>query len=516
MPCVAVRPVRSAARLPLALAAALLAAACGGDDDAGSAPRDGDIDLTVDAAPFPDGGPGPIDPSNFRYGLNIGYRNPAFTDPMLATLGQRAGVRSLRVSLPAQHLETWGIDIEVPDHQAYASLGLGNHMGFLIGSKNRAASLMPEDAPDWQIDHYPTRNLYEPIFLGSGEINPDNYFADYVYQTVSTYKPWIRVWHIWNEPDYVNDWQVTQTWGTEPPTAAQLVRYNGSIFDYVRMLRVAHAAARKADPQALIATGGIGYPGFLDAILRYTDNPDGGAVTADFPETGAAYVDVIDFHYYPMFGPKSSDAAVDDYLASKARFAEVLAARGKTVVGWNSSEVGAPLAAVGDYVGGRDFAVNFLIKVMVLAQVDGVGGIDWFLLTNVDDQNDPWGRMGLYEDVAGLSSIDEARKTALGDAYALLTALLGGKSVDAAATSALDLPAGARGAVFRDASGARVIVLWARVPAASETASAEVSLAAPAGGFEQYAWNGDHVGVPVVDGRATVELTGQPVFLVAR
>lgn len=39
------------------------------------------------------------------------------------------------------------------------------------------------------------------------------------------------------------------------------------------MLRIASVVAKHVDPDAQIATGGIGYANFLDAILRYSDNP---------------------------------------------------------------------------------------------------------------------------------------------------------------------------------------------------------------------------------------------------
>lgn len=99
----------------------------------------------------------------------------------------------------------------------------------------------------------------------------------------------------------MSDWHVVDGWKTAPPSKADLPRFNGSIFDYVRMLRIAKEGATKADPEAMIATGGIGYPPFLDAILRYTDDPEGGAVTTAYPSTGAAYVDVVDFHFYRIF-----------------------------------------------------------------------------------------------------------------------------------------------------------------------------------------------------------------------
>ena len=56
------------------------------------------------------------------------------------------------------------------------------------------------------------------------------------------------------------------------------------LFEYIRLLRVTRAAARLADPGARIAVGGLGYPSFLSALLRYTDNPDDGSVSADLME----------------------------------------------------------------------------------------------------------------------------------------------------------------------------------------------------------------------------------------
>ena len=51
-----------------------------------------------------------------------------------------------------------------------------------------------------------------------------------------------------------------------------------------------------------MATGGLGYPEFLDAILRYTDNPDGGTIRSDYPAYGGAYFDCDAFHQYPKYG----------------------------------------------------------------------------------------------------------------------------------------------------------------------------------------------------------------------
>jgi hypothetical protein len=303
------RPMRAPITLAF-LFASVPPASCGDDGghggpDAGpgpdAAPRP-DAAHWPDAGPPPDGAPFPPSPERFRYGANLGHPNAAWGDDVHAGLAAASGVRSLRVKLPAAHLERWGDAIEVADLEAYAALGLHSHVGYLTGAATAEQSLKPSGEPDWKLEWYPPRNLHEPIFLPGGEVNPDNHWADYVRRVVSTYSPWIRVWHVWNEPDWVADWQVTLTWDTEPPAAEDLPRWNGSIFDYIRMLRITHEVARQVDPWALVATGGLGYASFLDAILRYTDDPVDGSVNADHPLTGGAYVDVLDLHYYPVFG----------------------------------------------------------------------------------------------------------------------------------------------------------------------------------------------------------------------
>lgn len=446
----------------------------------------------------------------------MGHRNASWGDDKEATLSSRAGADSIRVKLPAAHFARWGYDIEEGDLGAYASLGMGHHIGFLIGSDSVEHSVAPAGSADWQNEYYIPKNLYEPIFLANGDVNPDNYWAAYVYQTVSTYKQWVPVWHVWNEPDWVGDWRVTQTWDTDAPQAADLPRFNGSIFDYVRMLRVAREAAKKADPAALIATGGVGYPSFLSAILRYTDNPAGGAVTSEYPAKGGAYIDVLDFHYYPVFSPKSSDASLDDFIASKDALAGVLSDAGVSVRGWNVSENGAPSAATTDYpgVGSPEYARNYLIKMYVGAQAHGIGGVDWFILSNGDaGSDDAFTHMGLYEDIASLSTVDQATKTDSGTAYTTLTSVLAGASYDASATAALAAPAGVRAYVFGAAP--RNIVVWAATGAQGEAASASFDVSTETG-FDVKAWNGASSTLTPSGGKVTVALTGSPQFLIER
>src|SRR5690606_10209098 len=125
----------------------------GSSDTASTLPT---TDGTTGDPPDPDelGGP-------FRRGINIGVRNPSFTDPECAWLAAQVGCNSMRVSLPEQHLVTWGYDIEVPDIAAYADMGLDHHIAFLT-TPTREHSTAPPDTPDWELMFWIPKNLYEP------------------------------------------------------------------------------------------------------------------------------------------------------------------------------------------------------------------------------------------------------------------------------------------------------------------------------------------------------------------
>jgi hypothetical protein len=97
---------------------------------------------------------------------------------------------------------------------------------------------------------------YAPVFNdgtdtpGPGKsINPDNRWARFVFAAVDRYRPggvlaqqqgWtngqgIRVWEIWNEPDFD-------------------VFFTGTVNDYTRLLKVGYLAAHYADPMLLFCT----------------------------------------------------------------------------------------------------------------------------------------------------------------------------------------------------------------------------------------------------------------------
>jgi hypothetical protein len=490
----------------------------GGDGAGGSSSEagtstEGGSDTPDGGGALPDAAPASDLGGVFRHGMNSGHVNPNFTDEVDGWLGVQAGADSNRITLPESFLAQWGVGIRTGAAQSYFADGMSNLVCFLIGPTAAHSTAPSAD----QLDQFIPKNLYEPIFAADGAVNPNNYWAKYVEQTVTTYKPWVHIWEVWNEPDWVSDYTITQKWTTTAPTAADLPRFNGSIYDYVRMLRITTVVAKRIDPAAQIALGGIGYPTFLGALLRSTDEPSAGAVSAEFPQKGGAYFDVLNFHYYPLYTPGNSDAAAARLLAQKAEMAKVLAAAGVTGKSWNATETGAPRFAFGTSPGGVEYAKNYLLKAMLLAHLDGMIGLDWFLLADgakVSASQDPYAYMGLYENTTGLTDKTAAVKTPTGVAYATLGRLLKGATTDPARTASLALPQGVGGGAFRAASGKTVLALWAKA-ASGEAATGSYALSATSP-VTVHAWDGSATGATTTvtpqGGKATLDLVSTPTF----
>ena len=445
----------------------------------------------------------------FRHGMNDGHINASWTDNQGGALGAATGADSNRMKLPEYFLAQWGADVRTDAAKSYLADGMSNLVCFLIGPTAAHST----DPTGQNLEGFIPKNLYEPIFASDGSVNPDNYWAAYVAEVVATYSPYVKIWEVWNEPDWTPNYQTTLGWATAAPTIADLPRFNGSIFDYIRMLRVTYAVAKKIDPTAQIALGGIGYPTFLDAILRYTDNPAGGAVSSDYPHAGDAYFDVLNFHYYPLYTPGNSDAGADGLLAQRAAMAAELAKFNVTGKTFNATETGAPRLQIGTYPGGPDYARNYLMKAMLGAHVAGMIGLDWFLLSDSatdDTGTDPYSYMGLYHDIANLAQPSQAVQTNTGIAYATIGALLGGATVDETRTAALALPTAVRGGAFHTADGHTRIALWATATT-GEAAATPYALAAT-GNVTAYAWDYAATHAMTTVPAASLMLTSTPQF----
>jgi len=70
---------------------------------------------------------------------------------------------------------------------------------------------------------------------------------------------------------------------------------------YVRMLRISYEIIKTLDPDSYITIAGVGFPSFIDAVLRNTDNPIDGSIVEGYPLTGGAYFDAIAYNSLPHF-----------------------------------------------------------------------------------------------------------------------------------------------------------------------------------------------------------------------
>ena len=237
------------------------------------------------------------DSSNLQYrlGNDAGLYNNGWDDSKSAILGSMAGYDGWRKKLPEAHLDRWGYGIEVGDCKTNQRVGILDVVGFLTTPTDGHSSKIAD------AEHCKPLNLYEDIWDGD-EVNKNNYWAYFVYQTVSTYKDYIKIWETWNEPDFTNHHSVVGDWEKNPPNPDDLTSWHGTIFEYIRLLRITYEVAKKVDPDCFVATGGLGYTSFLDAILRYTDNPEAGTVTRKYPAYGGAYFDCDAYHQYPKYG----------------------------------------------------------------------------------------------------------------------------------------------------------------------------------------------------------------------
>jgi hypothetical protein len=150
--------------------------------------------------------------------------------------------------------------------------------------------------PSFYADGAIMQGLNAPVFADGSDtlrdtstINPDNKWAQFVYEAVQRYKPggtlaqergWgnnrgVRVWEMWNEPDYQPFW-------------------SGGIANYARLLKVGWLAAHHADPNATVMFGGMLYntpDNWLARVLAiYANDP--------LREEHNWYMDAVALHSY--------------------------------------------------------------------------------------------------------------------------------------------------------------------------------------------------------------------------
>lgn len=242
-----------------------------------------------------------------------------------------------------------------------------------------AVQLMITDTPYWASSapskdprrpdtfrHAPPLNLYESIFddgtdvPGPGKrLNPDQYWGRMLARIAERYKGKVKYYQVWNEPDFPKGVQAA---APHDPDRS----FTGSVQEYVRMLAIAHAVVKWQDPEARIATGGLGYADYLQAMI------DRGA--------GPSF-DALDFHAY---GDPGSDGALRAFLSVALKMNRVLRHAGldKALI---CSETGFPAAQPAHQA-------DYIPKLYATGLALGLEGVIYYSNTNPS-----WRQMGLVD-----------------------------------------------------------------------------------------------------------------------
>ena len=485
----------------------------------------------------------------YDYGSNMGYYGTQFKDQDVAQLAWNAGSHTVRPSLPDWLITGYGVDSRITSFQAYQQIGMRDLTAF-VGEPNDPAVNGTSGPDDRETMVFPGadeaahtfKGMYEPIWLDAAktQINPANTYANYIYKTVKEYGPYVKFWEIVNEPDFTygsNGWadpSSPTSWWNVNPSPDELGNLKAPIFYYVRELRVAYDVIKTLQPNEYVATGGIGYASFLDAVLRNTDNPVDGSVTAQYPLKGGAYFDVLSYHVYPMYDMRHwdnvneqfvytrySDSALDSYLQAKTDFQTVLTKygyNGSTYPNkqWIVTETDLPQATVDGQWGTADSARNYIVKAHILGQANGILQMYKYGLGESDDNSNPeFNVMGVYGDLSpATTTVANAPKTDEFKAVKTLSDALYGKTYDASRTAQLNLPATIRGVAFKDASGNYTYALWA-VTSVDESEAASATYTFPfAFSGTRRDWDYSSTGISPAVGQ-TVSLTGSPSYFLA-
>ena len=488
---------------------------------------------------------------NFLVGINPSWHGNQWTDQQLANLAhgypaddvEGIGMQTFRVTLPDAFLEFWGYDIRVDAFQHYIDMGMEDLTVFL-----------QEPAPHHKdtVQHCPGDdsqmflNMYTPIWdggLNGTPVNDTNFAALYIYQTVSLYGENVKFWEIYNEPDFgntFNGWRppgMEGNWweNTPGPCDSQI---KAPVYHYIRLLKIAYEVIKTLDDDAFIAVGGIGFESYLDVLLRHTDNPDGGQVTAEYPLKGGAYFDALSFHSYPHFNGtlvyfdstlnewiprRHSDAAADGIINHKDRFETVLFDYGYDGTTFPKKEViitetGIPSKQFNDWIGTPEAQRNFVMKVQLAAIQNEIRQIDFYNLANFTpyDQANSWlDVMGLYEQINDSQPYDyNPNQSGIG--CRTMTQLIGDAEYDADLTALLDLPEEVNGGAFHVGGGEYVYALWA----ATQTDQSEVASyvytfpqIVSEGGMNIKEWDYSVTGVEETLYGESIELSGDIKFI---
>ncbi len=366
-------------------------------------------------------------------GSNPGYYGPNWSDRQVYTMMAKAGCRSTRSTIPMFFFKYYGDSSRYPEFKYfYDTLQFRENVYFLY-------NLAGTDFPDQSDEVFNgeravvPKGLYLPIWNEDGSVNTNNTFANYCYKSVKVYGKFFRYYEIWNEPDFTGNWGAAGAlpgtpgnWWENDPNPTDLYNLKAPGHYYIRMLRVSYEVIKRYQPEAIITLGGVGFPSFLNFVLRSTDNPQAdkngkrGTKNQSYPLTGGAYFDCLSFHSYPQFYLKfwdftaanmgykrNSDEAIDQVIRDKKKFENILVQfgyDGKKLPAkpFICTEINIPRKQIQQDIGGVEVQRNFAWKTIAQSAKNNIKQVYWFVTAETAEfanSNDGYKLMGLFKNI---------------------------------------------------------------------------------------------------------------------
>lgn len=500
-------------------------------------------------------------PFTFTGPPKIGYNGGFYPNNAFTTFGEKqqslaaylvSGKGPFRTSLFANFIGPGGYapDYELPRFKYMVdTLGMDKPTVF-VGILASQPYIYQEDStyPGAPYQSRAFKNMYEPIFLPDGSVNPDNYMAVYIKTICDVYGNYVGVLGLVNEPDI--PFGSTSAWDNAMPTPGSLANWQAPFPRYIRGLQILWEVTQKYRPDIPVTVGGVGFYEYLRCLGKYTANPVDGSVTAEWPHTGLAYISTIDWHLYPMYHffnynpfPTQKWHHNSDYYAKYAGVKKDSIEANLKAFGYNGvtyprkphiiSEINLPRVPWGVNIGSFNqinfndsLQSNWLIKQFVQGMKDTIQMTNLYLIAeqanvppdNKTDELSLYFFMAPYANgnAAGLS-VSTLVKLKQFYTHKTIDSLLGGWYYDAARTTAMNLAGNIEGAAFKLGNQYRYII-WASTynNDSTETASGTYSFPSEFGmsNVYKYNWQWSKGDKPRVKGSSqSIALTGEPMFI---
>jgi len=211
-----------------------------------------------------------------RFGIAEGFRNP--------TVMSDIGAGWERLILPWDQIQPdragdfSKLGQTLTRQQIQTELDRGTHVAGLF-----------QFTPDWAQVNPADGKRSVPKNLSLAFDDPNNYFGQYVYQTVKYYAGQIDQWIIWNEPEFKPG----------DPGAGGSFTWLGTDDEFAQLMKVGYQAVKKANPNAVVSFPGTSYwidvnnnrPQYYERVL---------AILARDPAAAANnyYHDVVSLNLY--------------------------------------------------------------------------------------------------------------------------------------------------------------------------------------------------------------------------